>query len=156
MVKKIIVFLLCLAVPLGLEAWAGIVTSANIASWFETLKAPFFRPPNWVFAPVWTALYILMGISFFMVVTKKTRCSKKFAIGITIAQMVLNTLWSFLFFKFHLLGIALIDILLLWVAILFMIRTFYRLNTIAALLQIPYLLWVSFATILNAAYFILN
>lgn len=156
MVKKILLFIACLAVPLGLGAWAGIVTSANIASWFETLKSPVFRPPNWLFAPVWTSLYILMGVSFFIILTKKTRCSKKTAIAVTIAQMLLNTLWSFLFFKFHLLGIALLDILLLWAAIILMIRSYYRLNTTAALLQIPYLLWVSFATILNAAYFILN
>lgn len=156
MLKKILILIACIAVPLGLGAWAGIVTSANIASWFESLNAPSFRPPNWLFGPVWSALYVLMGISFFMILQTKTRDSKNTAISITIVQMVLNTLWSFLFFKFHLLGGALIDIILLWLGIIWMIRSYYPINKTAAWLQIPYLAWVSFASVLNGAYYYLN
>lgn len=146
----------CITVPLALGAWAGMVTSSNIAAWFETLIHPSFRPPNWLFAPVWTSLYILMGISFFLVLQSKTSHSKKSAIGITAVQMVLNTLWSFLFFYFHQLGIALAEIIALWITIFMMMRAYYPIHKMAAYLQIPYLAWVSFATVLNAAYYFLN
>lgn len=154
--KKILILLLCIAVPLGLGAWAGIVTSTNIPTWFETLNAPSFRPPNWLFAPVWTTLYILMGISFFLILQSKTKLPKRNAIIISIVQLSLNTLWSFLFFYFHQLGIALVEIIMIWLSIILMIRSYYPINKAAALLQMPYLAWVSFASILNAAYFFLN
>jgi translocator protein len=154
--KNLLILIVCITVPLSLGAWAGIATSANIDSWFETLKAPSFRPPNWLFAPVWTTLYILMGISFFMLLQSKTKLSKNKAITISVGQLALNTLWSFLFFYFHQLGIALVEILMIWLSIFLMIRSYYPINKIAAYLQIPYLAWVSFATILNAAYFFLN
>ncbi len=156
MIKKILTLIACIAVPLALGAWAGIVTSANIATWFEPLNAPPFRPPNWLFAPVWTTLYILMGISFFLILQNKTTLPKRNAIIISIVQLALNTLWSFLFFYYHQLGIALVEIVMIWMSILWMIRSYYPINKTAALLQIPYLAWVSFATILNAAYFFLN
>lgn len=156
MIKKILTLLACIAVPLALGAWAGIATSANIATWFKPLNAPFFRPPNWLFAPVWTTLYILMGVSFFMILQSKTKLSKNKAITVSVVQLALNTLWSFLFFYYHQLGIALVEIIMIWVSILMMIRSYYPINKIAAYLQIPYLAWVSFATILNAAYFFLN
>lgn len=156
MIKKILTLIACIAVPLSLGAWAGIVTSANIATWFEPLNAPPFRPPNWLFAPVWTTLYILMGISFFLILQSKTNLPKRNAIIISIVQLALNTLWSFLFFYYHQLGIALIEIIMIWISILLMIRSYYPIDKIAAYLQIPYLAWVSFATILNAAYFFLN
>lgn len=154
--KKILTLIACITVPLALGAWAGIVTSTNIAAWFETLIHPSFRPPNWLFGPVWTSLYILMGISFFLVLESKSSQSKKVAIRFTLLQMLLNTMWSFLFFYFHQLGTSLVEIILLWLCILSMIRAYYPIHKIAAYLQIPYLAWVSFASILNAAYYFLN
>lgn len=154
--KKILTLIACITVPLALGAWAGIVTSRNIAAWFETLVHPSFRPPNWLFGPVWTSLYILMGISFFLVLESKSSQSKKVAIRFTLLQMLLNTMWSFLFFYFHQLGTSLVEIILLWLCILSMIRAYYPIHKIAAYLQIPYLAWVSFASILNAAYYFLN
>jgi tryptophan-rich sensory protein len=154
--KKILTLLACITVPLALGAWAGIVTSKNIAAWFETLIHPSFRPPNWLFGPVWTSLYILMGISFFLILESKSSHSKKVAIRFTLLQMLLNTMWSFLFFYFHQLATSLVEIILLWLCILLMIRAYYPIHKIAAYLQIPYLAWVSFASILNAAYYFLN
>lgn len=154
--KKILTLSACIGVPIALGAWAGVVTSSNIVTWYEMLNRPSFRPPNWLFAPVWTSLYILMGISFFLILQTKSTLSKNAAIQFTVLQMLLNTLWSFLFFYFHQLGTSLVEIILLWTCIFMMIRAYYPINKLAAYLQIPYLAWVSFATILNAAYYFLN
>lgn len=135
---------------------SGIATAAGIKSWYLTLNKPFFNPPNYLFGPVWTLLYLLMGISIYLILqTPKTDMRKK-AIIIFCVQLGLNFIWSFLFFKFQRVGIAFIEILLIWASILTMILTFYKLNKTAALLQIPYLLWVSFASILNGAIWWLN
>lgn len=154
--KKVLTFLACIAVPLGLGALGGVVTSSNINSWYVTLNQPSFRPPNWLFGPVWTVLYILMGVSFFMILQATASSNKKRAIRVAVIQMLLNSIWSFLFFYFHQLAVALVDIIVLWIFILTMIITYYPLNKTASLLQIPYLAWVSFATILNAAFVYLN
>lgn len=154
--KKLLLLIACITVPLALGAWAGIVTSSNIASWYETLNKPSFRPPNWLFAPVWTTLYVLMGISFLLIIQDKKSASKTRAIQYAITQLVLNTLWSFLFFYFHQIGIALVEIVLLWLSIFMMIRAYFPIHRLAAVLQIPYLAWVSFASMLNAAYYFLN
>jgi tryptophan-rich sensory protein len=154
--NKTLKLILCLAIPLAIGSISGIATAAGIKSWYLTLNKPFFNPPNYLFGPVWTLLYLLMGISIYLILqTPKTDMRKK-AIIIFCVQLGLNFLWSFLFFKFQLVGIAFIEILLIWASILTMILTFYKLNKTAALLQIPYLLWVSFASILNGAIWWLN
>jgi translocator protein len=154
--KKVHTLIICIAIPLILGAFASLVTIPNIKTWYIKLNKPFFSPPNWVFAPVWTILYIFIGVSFFLVIFSPKAINKNTAIVFAVVQMLLNTLWSFLFFQYHLLSIALVDILLLWIFILGMIRAYYPINKTASLLQIPYLIWVSFATILNAAYLYLN
>lgn len=154
--NKTLKLILCLAIPLAIGSISGIATAAGIKSWYLTLNKPFFNPPNYLFGPVWTLLYLLMGISIYLILqTPKTDMRKK-AIIIFCVQLGLNFLWSFLFFKFQRVGIAFIEILLIWASILTMILTFYKLNKTAALLQIPYLLWVSFASILNGAIWWLN
>lgn len=154
--KKTILLILCILFTLAIGAVSGIATSDSITGWYTTLNKPFFNPPNYLFGPVWTALYILMGISFYMILNEKQHVHRKKAIVIFLVQLFLNFLWSFLFFKFHLLGIALLEILMIWMSILFMILIFYKINKTAALLQLPYLLWVSFASILNGAIWWLN
>lgn len=148
--------IISLALPLTIGAIAGIFTSKAIPNWYSTLNQPSFNPPNWLFGPVWTTLYILLGISLYIVWTLppgKERNMGLIAFGI---QLVLNFGWSFLFFYFKNPGLALIEIIILWISIVFVLIFFYKLKPIAAYLNIPYLLWVSFATILNAAYFKLN
>jgi translocator protein len=153
---NILKFIVSLIIPLGLGALAGMATSEAIPEWFATLNRPSFSPPNWLFGPVWTILYILLGISFFLVwkqVPGTDRNRALFAFGV---QMVLNFAWSFIFFYFKMLQLALIEILVLWLSILVMMLWFYRVKPLAAYLNIPYLLWVTFATVLNAAYYFLN
>lgn len=152
-VSKLIISLI---IPLAVGAIAGYFTVTAISGWFETLHHPSFRPPNWLFGPVWTSLYILLGISLYLIWRQPRSKSKKYAICIFAIQMVFNFLWSFIFFYFHLINIALFDIVLLWLSIIIMIGRFYKVNKIAAYLNVPYICWVTFALILNAVYYKLN
>jgi translocator protein len=145
-----------LALPLAVGGIAGMFTAQAIPTWYATLNRPSFNPPNWVFGPVWTVLYILMGISLYMVWTMAPGKERNMAMAAFAIQLVLNFGWSFLFFYFKTLGFALVEIVALWASIVVMLVIFYRVKPLAAYINIPYLLWVSFATLLNAAYFKLN
>ncbi len=136
---------------------AGVIgsffTVQNIPTWYTTLNKPFFNPPNWIFGPVWTILYILMGIALFLVLNKKeVKGEKGTAILFFGIQLFLNLLWSILFFGLKSPVAGLLEIGILWISIVFTIFLFYRISKLSALLLAPYLLWVSFATVLN--YFI--
>ena len=135
---------------------AGMFTAQAVPEWYSTLNRPSFNPPNWVFGPVWTTLYILMGISFFLIWKQDTSQERNRAIILFFVQLLFNFVWSFFFFYFKMIGFALVDIILLWTSIVMMIILFYKIKRVAAYINIPYLLWVSFATILNAAYYFLN
>lgn len=146
----------CILLPLSIGAISGIATSSGINNWFMELNKPFFNPPNYVFGPVWTLLYLLMGISHFLILESSSGDIKRKAVIIFSIQLILNFFWSFLFFKFQLIGFAFFEIILIWISILVMIRTFYKIKPLAAWLQIPYLLWVSFASALNGTIWWLN
>lgn len=148
--------LISLVLPLGLGAIAGIFTSKAIPGWYATLNQPVFNPPAWVFGPVWTILYIIMGVSLFLIWKLESGKERNQAMLVFSIQLLLNFGWSFLFFYFKMIGVALIDIVALWIMIIIMLYRFYRLKPLAAYINIPYLLWVTFATVLNAAYFLLN
>lgn len=136
---------------------SGSLTADGIQNWYSTLNKPFFNPPNWIFAPVWTILYILIGIAVAMIWHKGFKQNGvKIAIGLFISQFVVNLLWSPIFFNLQAPTIALIIIIILWFLILMTIMHFNKLDKIAGRLMIPYLLWVSFATILNGAIVYLN
>lgn len=154
--KNSIKLILCIIIPLSIGALSGIATSSGVNDWFLTINKPSFNPPNYLFAPVWTGLYILMGISLYLVLKTPPSGSKKPAVAIFIVQLFLNFCWSFLFFKYQLIGVAFIEIILIWISIICMIYEFYKINRWAAWLQLPYLLWVSFASILNGAIWWLN
>lgn len=156
MINKIVLLLLCLLIPLTVGFLSGMATAESITTWYAGLNKPFFNPPNFLFGPVWTLLYTLMGVSIFLVLRVGPHPLRSKAIVIFSLQLVLNSIWSFIFFKFHAPGWALLEIGLLWVCILYMIFMFGRISRVAGLLQIPYLLWVSFATLLNAAIYYLN
>ena len=146
-----------LAVPLGVGFAGSIYTRDSIQDgWYSSLNQPSFNPPNWVFGPVWTVLYILMGISLYMVWKQVPGRKRENALGIFALQLLLNFLWSLFFFYFKDIVIALIDIVALWFTIVLMIGMFHRVNPLAAKLNIPYLLWVTFAATLNTAYYVLN
>ncbi|MBP9718915.1 MAG: tryptophan-rich sensory protein [Candidatus Levybacteria bacterium] len=132
-------------------------TISAISTWYIFLNKPPFSPPNWVFGPVWTILYFLMGISAFLVWRKGLKNKKvKKALFYFLLQLFFNFLWSLLFFGLHSPLLGLLDIIVLLVSIVITLVAFYRVSKIAAYLLIPYLLWVSFATILNLSIVLLN
>ena len=145
-----------LLITLGVGGLSGWATSSAIGSWYAQLSKPSFNPPNWVFGPVWTLLYILMGIALYLIWRLPASETRNKALLIFFVQLFLNFCWSFLFFYFHQIGFALTDIILLWITILLTIISFSRFNTTATWLLVPYIAWVSFATILNAAIYHLN
>lgn len=147
---------LCLLFTLGIGLVGGLFTAPQIQTWYVSLNKPTFNPPNWIFAPVWSTLYILMGISLFLIIRKPASVYRTQSLQFFSTQFILNFCWSFIFFNQHQIGLALLDIILMWVFILLTIIWFSRQNAIAGWLLIPYLFWVSFATILNAAILRLN
>ncbi len=135
----------------------SVATDTSVNDWYRTLAKPSFNPPAWVFGPVWTTLFALMGIAAFLVWKKGLeRKSVKIALSIFVGQLVLNTLWSIIFFGLHSPGGALVEIVFLWLAILATIIAFARVSKPAAWLLLPYILWVSFAIYLNYALWTLN
>jgi len=143
-------------VSLSAGGIGSFFTASSIPTWYSTLNKPFFNPPNWIFAPVWTTLYILMGVSLYLVLVAKTKKDKRVPITIFATQLVLNTLWSIIFFGLKSPLIALIEIIFLWITILFTIKQFNQISPISSYLLYPYLAWVSFASLLNLAIFLLN
>jgi benzodiazapine receptor len=145
-----------LLLPLGIGGIAGMFTTEAIPGWYASLNQPSFNPPNWVFGPVWTTLYIIMGISLYLIWNLPASKQRNQVILIFMAQLLLNFCWSFFFFYFKMIGFALIDIVALWIMIVVMLVQFYKMKPAAAYINIPYLLWVTFASALNGAYFFLN
>ena len=144
----------CLAVGY----FSGIVTKSSIDTWYPTLIKPSFNPPNWVFAPAWSLLYLLMGVAAGLVwdrIEYEKEVVKNALVFFAI-QLALNALWSYLFFGLMNQLLALIEIVVLWLMIYETLLKFIKINKIAGYLLVPYLLWVSFATILNASIWWLN
>ena len=154
--SQIFKLLASLALPLVLGAIAGLFTAEAVPEWYETLNRPPFNPPNWLFGPVWTTLYMLLGISLFLIWKQSASKERNLAIFVFLLQQALNFGWSFIFFYFNMIGFALIEIILLWISIIVMLVLFYKIKPMTAYINIPYLIWVTFATILNASYYILN
>lgn len=138
-------------------AIGSFFTLSAIPAWYATLTKPFFSPPNWVFGPVWTLLYTLMGISAYLV-WHKYQFGKKSRTywHVYAAQLVLNTLWSIIFFGFKQPGFAFIEILVMWYFIVRTIQEGYKIDRWSAYLLYPYLLWVTFASVLNLSIWLLN
>lgn len=133
----------------------SIATFSQIPTWYTTITKPAWNPPNWLFGPVWTILYLLMAISLYLLWTHK-RKDKTDAIKFFSIQLVLNILWSWIFFGWHQIGFALAEIIVLWLAILATIIYSYKINRVAGWLLFPYILWVSFAGYLNYTVWMLN
>lgn len=163
-----------LIISIVISEFAGIIgsvfTSTSVAGWYSGIIKPALNPPAWVFGPVWTTLYALMGISLFLIWSSYDEASEdkkkriKIALILFGVQLALNTLWSIIFFGstsltingLNNIGIAFIEIILLWFAILATIVAFYKISKPAAWLLVPYILWVSFAVYLNLAIWLLN
>lgn len=134
----------------------GALGSFQAQAFYGQLVQPSWAPPPWLFGPVWTLLYTMMGVSVWMIWRRGGWASNRFAIGSFCVQLVVNALWSWVFFAWQLGGAAFVNIVLLWLLIALTIAVFWRTSKLAAVLLIPYLLWVSFAAVLNLSLWIAN
>ena len=155
--KNLPKLLIAIAVSQSVGLIGSLFTASSVTSWYTGIAKPALNPPSWVFGPVWITLFTLMGIAAFLVWKKgwKQR-SVRIALSVFLGQLVLNTLWSILFFGLQSPGSALVEIVVLWMAITATIIVFSRISKGAAWLLVPYLLWVSFATYLNYCIWLLN
>lgn len=151
-----------LIIAIVVSELAGIIgsifTVSAIPNWYARLVKPALNPPAWVFGPVWTTLYALMGIALFLVWKSPSVAPKERRRGVVLffIQLFLNAIWSIIFFGLHSPGWALVDIVALWLAIVWTMFIFYKISKPAAYLLVPYLLWVSFASYLNYSIWLLN
>lgn len=148
---------------LALIGWILLCSLAGLfgaqfepGTWYQLLTKPLWTPPNWIFPIVWPILYILMGIAAWLLWKMKSTTSLRTEFTWFFVQLVLNALWSWIFFGLHLIGTGLAEILLLWISILFTTLLFWKKNRIAGILLLPYLLWVGYASALNFAIWQLN
>ena len=133
------------------------LTMDSVKTWYAELSKPSFNPPDWAFGVVWPILYLMMGVAAFLIWRKGIESRQvRVALGLFVLQLFLNGIWTPIFFGLHMMGLALAEIILLWLAILATIVSFWRISKSAAYLLIPYILWVSFAIALNAALWHLN
>lgn len=144
-----------------ITATIGAIASVDAGEFYSQLEKPSWAPPGWLFGPVWTVLYAFMGIAVWLVWRERYNLNASLkrvhaALTVFLIQLVLNALWSWLFFSWHLGGWAFVDIVMLWIIIGFTVVGFLRVNKLAALLMAPYLLWVLFAAILNYAVWKMN
>ena len=144
--------ILCLAV----SAVGGAITATSVDTWYQALEKPPFNPPDWVFAPVWTALYILMGIAAWRVWRLRSFVNSGKALSTFAVQLGLNLAWSFLFFGLQRIDLALGEIFILLIAIIANTIMFLRIDRLAGLMFVPYVVWVTYATILNISLWLLN
>lgn len=154
--KKVLIFIGSIILSLTAGAIGSLATSANIPTWYATLDKPPLIPPNEVFGPVWSILYVLMGIALALVILAPPKLSKKNAYIWFGIQLVLNTVWSLVFFGARTPWAGVIVILLLISSIIMTARAFYDHNKLAAWLLAPYLAWVCFATYLTIGVAVLN
>ena len=177
---KVIKLVISVLICEGAGFLGSIFTAPAIPKWYALIEKPGFNPPNWIFMPVWTILFFLMGVSLYLVWEKKAAVSvssrdagakfwnpisAKFWAGswkeenvimVFALQLFLNVLWSAIFFGLKAPDLAFFEILMLWVAIIYTIANFHRVSKAAAFLLLPYLLWVSFAAVLNLCIWLLN
>lgn len=156
--EKIIKLLASIFICLAAGAIGATSTVNSVNSWYTTLIKPSFSPPNWIFGPVWTTLFIMMGIAFFLVWVygEKKNKLRKPALILFLVHLVFNTLWSIFFFGMQSPLLGFIDIVILWLMIATLAYLFYQVKKPAAYLMLPYLLWVSFASVLNFSILMLN
>lgn len=149
-------YVFAIIVCLGIGFLGSVYTISEIPTWYASLNKPSFIPPNWIFGPVWTTLYILMGISVVKAYEAFPKKKKNFALVVFGIQLFLNFLWSVVFFTGHQLELSIIIILALWLNILYLIILFKKYSVISSVLLILYLGWVSFASVLNISVALLN
>ena len=149
----LIVFLVVCLAAAGI---GGAVTTPKIGNWYATLAKPSWNPPNWIFGPVWSALYFCMAVAAWLVWRQGGFTGAKVPLTLFAVQLILNVLWSCIFFGLEMPGLAFVEVLFLWLAIAATMVTFWRISTVAGILFAPYLAWVSFASVLNFTIWRLN
>jgi tryptophan-rich sensory protein len=154
--KQAVALVVSLAICFAAAGIGSLATTPNIANWYAGLAKPPWNPPNWVFGPVWTVLYICMAVAAWLVWRKGGLAKARWPLALFAVQLALNAAWSWLFFGFHMPGAAFIEILALLVAIAATTIALWRQSLAAGLLMVPYLGWVTFATVLNYAIWRLN
>ncbi|MCL4354729.1 tryptophan-rich sensory protein [Patescibacteria group bacterium] len=155
--KNILRLIISIAICQSACLIGALFTVSSIENWFNLLNQPSFRPPNWLFGPVWTTLYTLIGISLYWIWTAGTEKKEvKDALKLFAIHLALNASWSIVFFGMHNIFLSLVNIIALWILIVMVMFKFYKINRKASLILLPYLAWVSFATILNYNIFLLN
>lgn len=155
--KNILKLVFSIAICQSAGLIGTVFTVSSIQNWYNLLIQPSFRPPNWLFGPVWTILYTLMGISLYWIWTAGTKKKKvKDALKLFAVHLVFNATWSIVFFGMHNIPLSLVNIIALWILIILVVIKFYKIDKKASLILLPYLAWVSFAAILNYNIFLLN
>jgi translocator protein len=153
--NKWVTVVLCVALCQMAGVIGSVFTYQSIPTWYSALNKPWFTPPNWLFAPVWLSLFTLMGISLYWVLQKGVK-NVKIPLAIFTSQLALNTLWNFLFFGLRNPLYGLVGIITLWLLIAATIIEFHKASKKAGLLLVPYIIWVTIATLLNYYVWILN
>ena len=143
-------------VSFSVAALGSIFTNQSLKTWYTTIKKPSWNPPNWIFAPVWTTLYLMMAVAGWLVWEKQSPQVFSLPLILFFIQLILNGFWSVIFFGMQKMGLAVAEVILLWIFILMTIISFWELVPLAGALLIPYLLWVSFAFFLNLTIWRLN
>ncbi len=155
--RAILTLVIALLIPLAVGGLGGWATSRSVESWYPTLAKPSWNPPSWVFGLVWTALYLLMGLAAWRIWRLGWEDpAVRTALGLFALQLLFNLAWSFLFFAFQRLDLALIEIIILLALVAVTTLRFLSLDRVSGLLLVPYLLWTAFATLLNASIWWLN
>jgi tryptophan-rich sensory protein len=147
---------LSIAICFSAAGIGSLFTDPEIGGWYARIEKPSWTPPNWVFGPVWSVLYLMMAVAAWLVWKEKGFAGAAAPLALFGAQLVFNALWSIFFFGMHRMGLALLDIILLWSAILATLLSFWRVSPAAGALMIPYLLWVTYASALNYSIWRLN
>jgi tryptophan-rich sensory protein len=149
--------ILCLAIPLIIGIAGSLITMPEIGGWYTALHKPWFNPPSWIFGPVWILLYILMGVSLWLIVRDEYESRPvRQAVILFAIQLIANLLWSVLFFGMHLIFAALLGVIVLFILIAATIIAFRRISSTAGWLLVPYLCWTAFASLLTGMIWILN
>jgi tryptophan-rich sensory protein len=154
--KDMAALAVCLAACFGTAALGALFTGPAVRTWYQEIRKPGFSPPDWLFGPVWTALYAMMGAAAWLVWRKGDAAGRDVALALFAVQLALNAAWSPIFFGLRSFGGAFVDIVALWIAIAASLVAFWRISMPAGVLLAPYLVWVGFAAVLNLAIWRLN
>lgn len=154
---NLLALFIALAIPVGVGLVAQAATFPDVNTWYTALTKPDWTAPDWIFGPIWALMYLLMGLaSWYVWETSAPQSLRQQALGLYIAQLLLNGAWSFIFFTYHAIAWAFIDIILLWTVLALTTWSFFRIRPRAGWLLLPYLLWITYALSLNGGIVFLN